>query len=105
MYGNQVKRPDSWEDPPEDDPEFDEFVEEAFAEPDDDPGPVEDRDCDYWERVFVELEELADKLAYGDRESIMQFDDGDVIMFNKPDAEHCEMVVREAVKMIMADRA
>ena len=47
------KRPDSWEDPPEDD--YDEDDDRDF-EPDCQveyaDGPVIDRDCAYWERVF-----------------------------------------------------
>lgn len=36
-------------------PSYDEWCEQQrddFVEPDDDPGPVVDRDCAYWERVF-----------------------------------------------------
>ena len=41
-----LRNPSEWEEPPEDedDTDFDP------PEPNVDPGPVEDRDCDYWER-------------------------------------------------------
>ena len=43
------RRPDSWEDPPEDDLEDEDITEQL--EPPDLDEEIEDRDCDYWNNL------------------------------------------------------
>ena len=54
-YRPLSERPSAWEDPPDDDPEVDDDLEdECIMEPEDDldfDHKEEDRDCDYWERT------------------------------------------------------
>ena len=45
------KRPDSWEDPPEDEPDPLKEMDEPHLADLIDFVPFEDRDCDYWNRV------------------------------------------------------
>ena len=60
----------------------------------------------HWSNLVVELEELVDRLSYGDSESVIRVEHGpDLVSFNKPDAEHYEGVVREAIKQIMEANA
>lgn len=48
-----IKRPDSWEDPPEDDVDADaaEQYAEDYYDRFDKEYPIIDRDCDYWNRI------------------------------------------------------